>query len=150
MKARSLHILATVLFGGLLLASCSTDTTTTSGTAPTPSLAPGVHSVDVIFLDHPPMKPVLAEVDTVLARYAGKISVNKLPADGAEGARRAEDLGLSGHIAFVVAIDGSTEADIGGRTVRFEGFPVGKSPIDSAQGAWSVADLDAVLAQRTG
>lgn len=153
MKPRPLRLLATAVLGGLLLTGCTADKATDAGTTAAPpvsSLAPGVHSVEVIYLDHPPIKPVVAEVDAVLAKYAGKVSVSKLPADGAAGERRAKDLGLSGHVAVVIAIDGSTQADVSGRTVRFEGFPAGKSPIESAQGSWSIGDLDAVLAQRTG
>lgn len=104
--------------------------------------------VDLIYLNHPPVRPVIAEVERVLETYEKEIDVRRYDAETSEGRQRAQELGLSGHIAVAIALDGDVEAEVGGRTVRFDGFPSGSSPIASMEGSWSVQDLEAALEQR--
>ncbi|WP_406864445.1 hypothetical protein ABZO31_29965 [Streptomyces sp. HUAS MG47] len=97
--------------------------------------------VDLVYLNHPPMQPVLKDIDAVLDDYEGRISVTRHEADSTEGAEFAEEHGLTGHVSIAVLIDGK---------LRFQGFPAGRAPIKSAEGDWRIEDLDAALRQETG
>ncbi|GAB2715907.1 hypothetical protein [Streptomyces bullii] len=96
--------------------------------------------VDVIYLNHPPVQPVLKDIDQVLAGYKEKVSVTRHDADTSEGKEFADEHGLTGHVAIAVLIDGK---------VSFKGFPAGEAPVKSAEGDWEIEDLDAALRQRT-
>ncbi|WP_455353234.1 hypothetical protein [Streptomyces sp. SYSU K217416] len=108
-----------------------------------PDAAPpsGGVSVDLVYLDHPPVRPVLKDIDQVLTGYDGKVSVSRHDADTAEGKDFAEDHALTGHVMIAVLIDGK---------VRFRGFPAGRAPVKSAEGDWRIEDLDSALRERTG
>lgn len=96
--------------------------------------------VDLVYLNHPPVQPVLKDIEKVLADYKGKASVTRHEADTAEGKKFADEHSLTGHVAIAVLIDGEVE---------FKGFPVGEAPVKSAEGDWEIEDLDAALRQRT-
>lgn len=147
MIRRLLAPLIIAMVSAFALAGCSDDTGT--ATPPPAAVPSGAVVVDLIYLDHAPVRPVIADVDKVLDKYAGKVAVRRHNAESGEGQRLATELGLTGHLALAIAINRAVQLDVGGRTVRFEGFPVGRSPIESAQGGWKIEDLDAVLAQRT-
>jgi len=96
--------------------------------------------VDLVYLNHPPVQPVLKDIDQVLADYEGKVSVSRYDADTPEGKEFTDEHDLTGHVAIAVLIDGK---------VSFKGFPTGEAPIKSAEGDWEIEDLDAALRQRT-
>lgn len=96
--------------------------------------------VDLVYLNHPPVQPVLEDIDKVLAGYKEKVSVTRYDADTAEGKEFADEHSLTGHVAIAVLIDGK---------VAFKGFPTGEAPVKSAEGDWEIEDLDAALQQRT-
>jgi len=122
-----------------------------AGGEPPESLAdPGSPVVDVVYLDHSPVRSAVAEVDEVLRRYEGDITIRRHAADSEEGQELAERNGASGHVVLLVLIDGESDIAVDGRMVRFEGFPVGTAPVASAQGEWSVDMLDTALADQVG
>jgi hypothetical protein len=96
--------------------------------------------VDLVYLNHPPVQPVLKDIEKVLAGYKEKVSVTRYDADTSEGKKFADKHSLTGHVAIAVLIDGR---------VSFKGFPTGEAPIKSAEGDWEIEDLDAALQQRT-
>ncbi|OJF10547.1 hypothetical protein [Couchioplanes caeruleus] len=96
--------------------------------------------VDLVYLNHPPVQPVLRDIDKVLAGYQEKISVTRYDADTPDGRKFADEHHLTGHVAIAILIDGE---------VAFKGFPAGAAPVQSAEGDWEIKDLDAALQQRT-
>jgi hypothetical protein len=136
MKRGFVAIAATVATVAIVLAlgGCSGEEKATTGTPP----AGGV--VDLVYLNHGPVQPVLADIEEVLATYAGKVSVSRHDAGTAEGEDFAKDHGLTGHVALAVLIDGQ---------VRFQGFPAGRSPVKEAEGNWTIEDLDRALRRQT-
>jgi hypothetical protein len=112
-------------------------------------LPPGTVAVDIIALNHPPLRPVLAEVDQLLAPYGAKVHVTHYDFDTPEGADFAKKMGLSGHIPVVIYVNGKDTFTLNGRKVTFESFPQGQGTGMVADGAWTTADLDAVLKQVT-
>jgi len=112
-------------------------------------LPPGTVSVDVIALNHPPLRPVLAEVDQLLAGYADKVHVTHYDFDTPQGADFAKKMNLDGHIPLVIFINGKDTFSLDGRTLNFRSFPQGAGTGMVADGQWTMADLDAVLKQVT-
>ncbi|MFF6785545.1 hypothetical protein [Streptomyces sp. NPDC012510] len=96
--------------------------------------------VDLVYLNHPPVQPVLKDIEEVLAGYEGKVSVSRYDADTPAGKEFTDEHDLTGHVAIAVVIDGK---------VSFKGFPAGEAPVKSAEGDWEIEDLDAALRQRT-
>lgn len=126
----------------LVMTACSG---AASSSAFTSTLAPGVVAVDIVFLNHPPVRDVLTQVDPVLAAYGAKVSVTRYDFDTPEGAAFAEKKGLTGHSPLAIFVNGAQTFDVDGRTVTFESFPQGAGTGVVPDGAWTVADLDSVL-----
>lgn len=134
MSERWLSILVWT-FIALALAAC----------AGSPPPTPGVVTVDILFLNHPPVRDVLTQVDPVLAAYGDKVSVTRYDSDTPEGAAFAKQKGLTGHVPLAIFINGSQTFDVNGRKVTFESFPQGAGTGMVPDGVWTVADLDSVL-----
>ena len=147
----SFFVVLLVLAGSALgLAACAPLPAGKPSVAPASKpLAPGTISVDIIALNHPPLRPVLAEVEQLLAPYGAKVQVTQYDFDTPEGAAFAKRMGLSGHIPLVIFIDGKDTFTLSGRQVTFESFPQGQGTGMVADGAWTTADLDTVLKQAT-
>ena len=145
MRSQRLSIrlwMLTVLAVMLVLAACGGAAVTST---PASRLAPGVVAVDLVFLNHPPVRDVLVQVDSVLAAYGDKVSVTRYDFDTQAGAAFAEKKGLTGHIPLAIFFNGSETFDMNGRKVTFESFPQGAGTGMVPDGAWAVADLDALL-----
>ena len=113
--------------------------------AGSPSPAAGVVTVDILFLNHPPVRDVLTQVDSVLATYGDKVGITRYDFDTPEGAAFAKKKGLTGHVPLAIFLNGSQTFDVNGRKVTFASFPQGAGTGMVPDGAWAVADLDAVL-----
>jgi len=111
--------------------------------------APGAVSVEIIAFSHPPLRPVLAEVGQLLATYGDRVHVTHYDFDTPEGAAFAKKKGLSGHIPLVIFVNGKDTFTLNERKVTFESFPQGQGTGMVPDGAWTVADLDAVVKQMT-
>jgi len=146
------HFVVLLLLAGsaLGLAACAPLLAGAGSVAPagTP-LPPGTVSVDVIALNHPPLRPVLTEVDKLLAGYGDKVHVTHYDFDTPQGADFAKKMNLSGHIPLVIFINGKDTFSLDGRTLNFRSFPQGEGTGMVADGQWTMADLDAVLKQAT-
>ena len=110
----------------------------------------GVVTVDIIALQHPPVLPILGQIDQLLGLYGGQVHVTHYDFDTKEGASFAKKKGLSGHIPLVVFTNGKDTFTLDGRKITFESFPQGQGTFMVANGAWTMADLEAVLKQVVG
>jgi hypothetical protein len=138
--------LLTVL--ALILAACQGNSPAASSTQSGGSTN-GV-KVEVVYLNHPPVRPIIDEINKVLASYGDIVNVIRYDFDTPEGAAFAKKMGLTGHIPLVIYIGGSETFDISGRKVKFESFPQGEGTGMVPDGAWSIADLDSVLKTKVG
>ena len=107
-------------------------------------------TVDIIYLNHPPVLPILQEIDAVLNPYGDKVKVTRYDFDTTEGAAFAQKVGITGHDPLAIFVNGSQSFDLDGRTVTFNSFPQGGSTGMVPDGAWTVADLDTVLKKILG
>lgn len=125
----------------LLAAGCGNTAATPAADVPVPAKA-GMVVVEVGYLPHPPAMAVVEELDRVFARFSSRIEVRRYDLTTPDGERFAQAHRLTGHTPVAVYIDGHLEFDVGGRKLRFTGFP-------QAEG-WSAADVESVLRQKTG
>jgi len=132
-----------VLLCALILAGCGGTVMTSNTNPPLPAAAapqPGVARVEVIYLNHLPIRSVLAEIDQLLGEYGDKVQVTRYDFNSPEGRAFAEAQGLHGHTPVVIFINGSMQATIESRMVTFSNFPGSN---------WTIQDLRAILDQAT-
>jgi len=147
----SRFVLLLLLAGSVLgLAACAALPVGSSSAAPASTpLPPGTIAVDIIALNHPPLRPVLTEVDQLLAPYGAKVHVTHYDFDTPQGADFAKRKGLTGHIPLAIFVNGQDTFTLAGRKLNFVSFPQGEGTGMVADGQWTMADLDAVLKQAT-
>ena len=135
----------------LTVVGCGSGATAGNGQGATvPAKAPGVVTVEIAYLNHPPVRPVLSDVDKVMASYGDKVSVSRYDFDTPEGAAFAKSRNLDEHTPIAIFLDGKMEFKLGDRQVKFYSFPQGQGTGVVPAGSWTTSDLDAVLAQMTG
>jgi len=104
-----------------------------------------VTSVEIAYLNHSPVKPVLTQVDDLLKQYGDRVQVSRYDFGTPEGETFAQDRDLTIHTPLAIFIDGSMEATIGDRTVKFYSFPQGQGTGVVDSGAWTIDDLRQAL-----
>jgi hypothetical protein len=129
--------LALFLFLTLLLAACGD------------GQANGPVQMEIISLDHAPIRPAIQEAIDVAAEYGDKVTVQSYNFDTPEGAAFAEAHGLAEHTPIAIFVNGEMQFEVDGRPVKFYSFPQGAGTGMVAEGVWTMADLRAVLDQET-
>jgi copper chaperone CopZ len=119
------------------------------GAAPAAPARPGAATVDVIYMNHPPVRPVVSEIDQLLAAYGDRLSVTHYEFNQPNGQAFAKAKGLTGRTPLAIFINGSMESTVGGRRVRYYRFPKGRGPGPMANGDWTMDDLHHILDQST-
>jgi hypothetical protein len=117
--------------------------------APDRPANPGVVTVEVAYLNHPPVRPVLSEVDKLLASYGDRVSVTHYDFDTPEGEAFAKAKELTEHTPLAIFANGSMQFDVNGRTVKYYRFPQGKGPRVMMNGNWTLQDLEQTLDEAT-
>jgi len=125
-----------ILFSVLMLAACN-------------GAPDGPVQVEIISLDHAPIRPVVEEVLGVAAEYGDQVSVVTYDFDTPEGAAFAEEQGLTEHTPVAIFGNGKMAFEVNGRSGEFYSFPQGAGTGMVAEGAWTMADLQAALDQET-
>ncbi len=111
--------------------------------------ADGPVQVEIISLDHAPIRPAVQEVLNVAAEYGDKVTVQSYNFDTPEGVAFAEEHGLTEHTPIAVFVSGEMESEVDGRTVKFYSFPHGEGTGWVAEGVLTMGDLRAVLDHKT-
>ena len=106
--------------------------------------------IDVLYMNHGPLQPTLERMRDTFALYGDKVQVNWYDFESQEGAAFMARKGISNHVPLEIWLDGKDTLALGGRQVRFSGFPTGAGP-DFFQGRWTLDDLGkAIDALTTG
>ncbi len=121
----------------LLLSACSS------------GQADGPVQVEIISLDHSPIRPTVQEVKDIAAEFGDAVAVQSYTFDTPEGDSFAEARGMEEHTPVAVFINKELEFEVNGRTVKFYSFPQGGGTDMVAEGEWTMDDLRAVLEQAT-
>lgn len=112
---------------------------------------PGVSSktatVEILYLNHWPVKKVLNDVDKILLDYGKRLNIIRYDYDTPEGKKFVRKRKLHGHVPLAIFINDSMEFKIKNQKVKFYSFPQGKGTPLAADGGWTMEDLKQVLEQ---
>ncbi len=97
--------------------------------------------VDVLYMNHGPMRPTIRGIQEILARQGANVAAGWHDFESEEGAEFMASVGINQHIPCMIWIDGVNGANIDGRIITFIGFPTGSGPA-FFQGEWTMNDLE--------
>ena len=121
----------------LLLAACGTDQPL------------GPVQVEIISLDHAPIRPAGQKVMEMAAEYGEKVTVQRYDFDTPEGEAFAQEHDLTDHTQIAIFVNGKMDFELDGRPIKFHSFPQNGGTGMVPDGQWTMADLRAVLDQAT-
>lgn len=104
--------------------------------------------IDVLYMNHGPLQPTLEQMRATFSRFGGKIQVGWHDFESREGEAFKVEKGIKAHVPLQIWFDGKDTLTLGGKTVRFFGFPSGAGP-GFFQGQWSLEDLEKAIANLT-
>lgn len=102
--------------------------------------------VDVLYMEHGPMQPILRELRTLFPEYEDKLTVSWYDFESKEGIDFKAKMGITQHIPMIIWVNGQFELLVNDRKIKFTGFPTGSGP-SFFQGKWKVEDLADLLDQ---
>ncbi len=105
--------------------------------------------IDVLYLNHGPMRPTLRELRNLFPAYGERVLLFWHDFDSEEGYRFKSKKGIKRHTPLVIYIDGKSTLEVNGKPVEFFGFPTGSGP-SFFQGKWKIEDLKVALDRITG
>lgn len=107
-------------------------------------------AVEIVAMPHPPVKAALQPLRDWLTKLGNKVQVKEIDIESADGAKRMQAAGLSGHVPILILIDGRHEFKRkDGRKVAFANFPNVEGTPPGARGEWLLEDVQAAVAERT-
>jgi hypothetical protein len=104
--------------------------------------------VEVLYMNHGPLRPSLEQIKKVFSQYGGKITVSWYDFETKEGEQFMAKKGITQHVPLVIWIDGKSALPVNGKEIKFVGFPTGSGPA-AFQGKWTMDDLRQALDQVT-
>ena len=104
--------------------------------------------VDILYMNHGPLRPTVEQIRQVLSGYGDKIRSSWYDFESKEGERFMAQKGLKQHIPLVIWVNGKSAVSVDGRDVQLMGFPSGSGPA-AFQGKWTMEDLRKALDQLT-
>lgn len=113
-------------------------------------LAQAAHPVvEIVAMPHPPVKMALQGLRDWLTALGSKITLKEIDSESADGAKKVQAAGLSGHIPVLVLVDGSHKFKRkDGSAVEFVNFPNLPNTPAGARGNWLPEDVKAVVTER--
>lgn len=133
----------------LALSACGAESAGNPVQAGNPVPADGAVLVEIISLDHAPIRPAVQEALAVVAEFGDKVAVQTYNFGTPEGDAFAAERDLTEHTPLAIFVNGAMEFEVDGRAVNFYSFPQGEGTGIVAEGVWTIADFRAVLAQET-
>ena len=104
--------------------------------------------VDILYMNHGPLRPTVEQIRKVLSGYGDKINSSWYDFESKEGERFMAQKGLKQHIPLVIWVNGKPAVSVEGKDVQLMGFPSGSGPA-AFQGKWTMEDLRKALDQLT-
>jgi hypothetical protein len=104
--------------------------------------------VDILYMNHGPLRPTVEQIRQVLSRYGDKVRPSWYDFESKEGEKFMAQKGLKQHIPLIIWINGKSVVSVEGKDVQLSGFPSGSGPA-AFQGKWTMEDLQKVLDQMT-
>ena len=104
--------------------------------------------IEVLYMNHGPLRPTLRELDELFTGYGDRIAVHRYEFFSEAGKQFKTEKGINAHIPLVLWIDGKSTLTVNGTPVQFRGFPTGSGPA-FFQGKWNMEVLKEALDQIT-
>lgn len=104
--------------------------------------------IDLLYMNHGPVRPTLRELEKLFMGYGDRIAVHRYEFFSEEGKQFKTEKGINAHIPLVLWIDGKSTLEVNGTPILFRGFPTGSGPA-SFQGKWNMEVLKEALDQIT-
>ena len=104
--------------------------------------------VDILYMNHGPLRPTVEQIRQVLSSYGDKVRPSWYDFESKEGEKFMAQKGLKQHIPLIIWINGKSVVSVEGKDVQLSGFPSGSGPA-AFQGKWTMEDLQKVLDQMT-
>ena len=101
--------------------------------------------LDILYMNHGPMRPTIAQIKDLLGNYGNTVQVSWHDVDQPSGKSYMKKKKIVGHIPMLIMIDGQSDFSIDGREIQLQGFPTGASPFKRVEGNWSLDDLQLLL-----
>jgi hypothetical protein len=105
--------------------------------------------VDVLYMNHGPLRPTVEQIKQVLSGYGEKVSSTWYDFESKEGEKFMAQKGVRQHVPLVIWVNGKPAVSVEGKDVQLMGFPSGSGPA-AFQGKWTMEDLRKALDQLTG
>ena len=112
----------------------------------TPALTPAAEPVhvDVLYMNHGPLQPVLEDLRRLFASYGSNVQVAWHDFESEEGERFKVAKKIREHLPLRIWIEGSYSVELNGKKIELSGFPTGSGP-QFFQGKWGLANLQEAL-----
>ncbi len=104
--------------------------------------------LDILYMNHGPMRPTIDKIKKLVANYKGGLQVSWYDFDQPQGKAFMKKQKLTGHIPLLLILDGQSDFTVDGREVLLQGFPTGAGPFKQVEGNWSLDDLQVILEQK--
>ena len=104
--------------------------------------------VDILYMNHGPLRPTVEQIKQVLSGYGEKVSSSWYDFESKEGEKFMAQKGIRQHIPLVIWVNGKPTVSVEGKDVQLMGFPSGSGPAPF-QGKWTMEDLRKALDQLT-
>jgi hypothetical protein len=104
--------------------------------------------VEVLYMNHGPLRPSLQQIRDIFSKYENKIAVSWFDFETKAGEQFMAKKGIKQHIPLVIWMDGKNAILVNGKEIKFVGFPTGAGPA-AFQGKWTMDDLRVALDQIT-
>ncbi|WP_029460632.1 hypothetical protein [Solidesulfovibrio alcoholivorans] len=101
-------------------------------------------TVDVLFMDHGPLRPTLNKLKEVFEGYGTRLTVRWHDFESPEGEEFMAKMGITNHVPLVIWMNGKDSIAIDGTMCTFSGFPSGSGPA-MFQGKWTIEQLSKAL-----
>lgn len=112
---------------------------------PPPAAQAGAEvKLDILFMNHGPMQPVIKNIKKILAGHSQTATAVWYDFESSSGQDFRRQNNIKGHIPLLIYLNGSPTWELEGRKVTFAGFPSGYGPYQF-RGKWSLEDLDRLL-----
>lgn len=104
--------------------------------------------VDILYMNHGPMRPTVAKIKTLLDSYGNSVQASWYDVDQPAGKSYMKKQKIVGHIPMLIMIDGQSDFSIDGKEIQLRGLPTGASPFKRVEGNWSPDDLKLLLDEK--
>jgi hypothetical protein len=106
-------------------------------------------AVDILYMNHGPLRPTVEQIKQVLSGYGDKVNSSWYDFESKEGEMFMAQKGIRQHVPLVIWVNGKPAVSVEGKDVQLMGFPSGSGPA-AFQGKWTMEDLRKALDQLTG